>query len=400
MREPGAPVDGPLRMLLFIDGLGSGGAQRQFTHLAIGLAERGHRVTVAVYNDLDHFAGEIARAGIEIVRLAKPNRFSLKPILALARLYRERSLDLVIAFLRSPAVKAELARLLVPGMVVIAAERSTYPTLPVPLGLRMSQRLHGLARFVTVNSAHQAQAMRREFPSLAHRIVTIRNGVDLPIERKAKAPSTLDDLRLLAISSLMPYKNSLRLVEALALLRDGSGLRVSLSWLGETFEGMAGYGAYEQTHQRIRELKLEAQWHWLGVTHDVPSVLAAHDALIHPSLYEGTSNAVCEAMACALPVLAGRIADHAEMLDQPGAGILFDPLDPRSIARAIALFASLDTAARRKMGRRGQAVIDTQFSFAKMVTAYESLAVAAVHDRSVPRATLPFENERLSTCAD
>ena len=54
----------PLRMLLFIDGLGSGGAQRQFTHLAIGLARRGHRVSVAVYNEQDHFADQIKAAGI------------------------------------------------------------------------------------------------------------------------------------------------------------------------------------------------------------------------------------------------------------------------------------------------------------------------------------------------
>lgn len=399
-----APPAGPktvLRLLLFIDGLGSGGAQRQFTHLTIGLARRGHRVTVAVYNRQDHFADQISAAGIDIVHLDKPARFSLKPIFALARLHRREKFDLVIAFLRSPAIKAELARMIAPGMTVIAAERSMYPTLPLPLGLRLSQLLHHMARFVTVNSAHQAVAMKREFRGLAGRIVTIHNGVDLtPI------PSTFStagerQLRLVAVSSLMPYKNSLRLAEALALLRRERGLRVTLSWLGETFEGSESGGeTYAQTCALLESLELEQQWRWLGVTRDVPGVLARHDALIHPSLYEGTSNAVCEAMAAGLPVLAGRIADHAEMLEETNAGIMFDPLDVRSIADAIARFANLDTTSRRQMGHHGRKVIEARFSFEKMISDYERLALAAVSDQSFMRRPILAQRGRANQCAD
>lgn len=391
----------PLRMLLFIDGLGSGGAQRQFTHLAIGLARRGHRVSVAVYNEQDHFADQIKAAGIDISRLDKPSRFSPKPVFGLARLYRERSFDVVIAFLRSPAIKAELARLLVPRMTVIAAERSAYPVLPLPVGLRMSQFVHHLARFVTVNSAHQALVMKQQFPGLADRVVTIRNGVDLAPRPRAAPASPGRELSLLAVSSLMPYKNSVRLAKALALLRNEHGLRVCVSWLGETFEGKGrGYGAYGETRAHIRALALEDQWHWLGVTQDVPSVLALHDALVHPSLYEGTSNAVCEAMASSLPVIAGRIADHAEMLEQTGAGITFDPLDVRSIADAIARFASLDASEREKMGRRGRGVIEARYSFESMVTAYERLAIAAATRAAPPHTAVTDPGERASPCAD
>ena len=394
-----APLQGAkLRMLLFIDGLGSGGAQRQFTHLAIGLAARGHSVTVAVYNDQDHFAGQIAAAGIDIRRIDKPSRFSLKPVFDLAKLCRALSMQVIIAFLRSPAIKAELARILMPGLPVIAAERSTYPDLPLPLGLRLAQRVHRLAHFITVNSSHQARLMRQELPHLAARIVTVRNGVALEPADPLRPASA--ELRLLAISSLMPYKNSVRLAEALALLRDEQGLRVQLSWLGETFAAIPGYGAYAETTERIEQLKLTDQWTWHGVTRDVASVLGAHDALIHPSLYEGTSNAVCEAMAAALPVLAGRVADHTQMLAETGAGFLFDPLDVRSIADAIARFASTDESQRRDMGRRGQAVIERYYSFAQMVTAYETLAHAAVANQAMPQEIATHSDERFALCAE
>lgn len=405
MPESGAPPGCPvsLRLLLFIDGLGSGGAQRQFAHLAIGLHRRGHEVTVAVYNDQDHFAGDIAAAGIEIVRLARSGRFSLAPVLALARLYRTRSFSSVIAFLRSPAIMAELAKLIEPRMVVIAAERSAYPALPLPFTLRMAQRLHHLARFITVNSAHQALLMKQEFPSLSDRIVVIRNGVDLPPLPDRPTARTDDGgkIRLLAISSLMPYKNSIRLAEAIALLRDERGLRVSLSWLGETFASRDGdYGIYEQTRNRLRELGLDTQWRWLGVTQDVPSVLCAHDALVHPSQYEGTSNAVCEAMAMGLPVLAGAVADHEDMLEKTGAGILFDPMNARSIADAIARFAALSPAARREMGDKGRAEIQAHYAFDCMISTYERLALAAGTGGVPSLADISSKPRKVRPCAE
>ena len=393
------PDDGPMTILLFIDGLGSGGAQRQFSYLARGLAARGHAVTVAVYNNQDHFAREIEEAGVSIVRLLKPSRFSPRPIFAFAKLYRRCRADVAIAFLRSPAVKAELARVLCPRMKVLAAERTAYTQLPLPLTLRLTQKLHSLAHFVTVNSKNQERAMKREFPALAKRIVTIRNGADLPQKVSTAAGKPDRELRLVAVSSLMPYKNSLRLAEAVASLRDEHNLRVTVSWVGETFESLGDSGTYRETCERIAALKLEDQWHWLGVRSDVSVILADHDALIHPSLHEGTSNAVCEAMAIGLPVLAGRIADHEEMIASADAGILFDPADARSIAEAIARFAATDRRRRCEMGSNGRRLIETRYSFDRMVTQYEALARAAVRGRRDASRVLAIGDEGLRECA-
>lgn len=103
-----------IKILMFIDSLGSGGAQRQFVELASGLAARGHDVTVAIYHDQDHFAGRLEESGIPIVHLSKPSRFSPRPIFAFARLYQSIGAQTAIVFLRTPAIKAELARLLAP----------------------------------------------------------------------------------------------------------------------------------------------------------------------------------------------------------------------------------------------------------------------------------------------
>jgi glycosyltransferase involved in cell wall biosynthesis len=67
-----------------------------------------------------------------------------------------------------------------------------------------------------------------------------------------------------------------------------------------------------------------------------------HDALIHPSLYEGLPNAVCEALAAGLPVLISNVCDHPLLVVEGERGFLFDPSDPLSIAMSIERAAALD----------------------------------------------------------
>lgn len=363
---------------MFIDGLGSGGAQKQFVSLAAGLSKRGHRVTVVVYNDLDHFAPELKKAGINIVRLAKPFRWSPKPILELARLYRRMNADAVVAFLRSPAAKAEMARILDPQMRVVVAERSIYDDGPLPLGLRLTQSMHRLAEYVTVNSRCQHLRMQEQLPNLAKRLVTINNAVNLPPDGVEISEAIVDAPRLLAISSLMPYKNSVLLAHAVAHLRDAFGIEAKVSWLGETFEHMKDYGAYRETCAAIAALGLADQWTWLGVRGDVDDVIARHDVLVHPSGIEGMSNAVTEAMAMGLPVIAGRISDHPDIIENTGAGLLFPTFDAESIAETIALFCRMDRASRHAMGDAGRRTIAERFTEDGLVDRYERVLDAAI----------------------
>ncbi|WP_161808700.1 glycosyltransferase [Tsuneonella troitsensis] len=385
------------RIVMLIDGLGSGGAQRQFTYLSCGLARRGHDVAVAVYNDQDHYADAITSAGIPIARLPKPSRFSFRPVFALVKLYQDRRAQAVVAFLRSPAAKAELARLLDPAINVIAAERSVYPEPRLPLLLRLTHGLHRLATFITTNSQHQLIRMKRLSPGSARRMTCIANAIPLPANVAAVRPRVAENLRILAISSLMPKKHSVMVAEALALLRDEYGITASVSWLGETFAHLGEYGAYRETCATIARLDLADQWTWLGAQKNVDDFLLAHDVLLHSSSVEGSSNAVCEAMAIGLPVIAGSIADHASLLEETGAGLLFESHTPRSIAATVARFSQLDAETRAAMGKAGRSIIETEFAEARMVDHYEALIAASIAGRGIPRELTGQED--LRACA-
>jgi glycosyltransferase involved in cell wall biosynthesis len=89
-------------------------------------------------------------------------------------------------------------------------------------------------------------------------------------------------------------------------------------------------------------------WHgWLPPAALLPLYQSA-DCLVHPSLYEGMSNVVLEAMACGLPVIASKVPGNEELVLDGDTGFLFDLREPATLVSALAQLR--DAGLRRGMG--------------------------------------------------
>lgn len=123
---------------------------------------------------------------------------------------------------------------------------------------------------------------------------------------------------------------------------------------------------------------------WLaGEQADVPAWLRAFDLFVLPSLSEGISNTILEAMASGLPVIATRVGGNAELIDAPATGELFAAGDAAALTEK--LLAVLDNPARSKgQGAAGRRLIEQRFSLDAMVAAYESM-----YDRMLARKGVP-----------
>jgi glycosyltransferase involved in cell wall biosynthesis len=84
-------------------------------------------------------------------------------------------------------------------------------------------------------------------------------------------------------------------------------------------------------------------------------------------------NAVCEALATGIPVLASNVCDHPLLVADGERGFLFDPESAHSIAAAIAKFAALSEEQRRMFSLNARAYAVANLSVHKMVSAYERL---------------------------
>ncbi len=119
-----------------------------------------------------------------------------------------------------------------------------------------------------------------------------------------------------------------------------------------------------------------AQYAWLpGNRNDVAQIMRSFDLFVLPSLAEGISNTILEAMASGLPVLATAVGGNPELIQSGVTGTLVPRDDPESMARAMCAYAESAELCRRH-GREGRDTIEHKFGMDAMVNAY-----MAVYDR-------------------
>jgi sugar transferase (PEP-CTERM/EpsH1 system associated) len=112
---------------------------------------------------------------------------------------------------------------------------------------------------------------------------------------------------------------------------------------------------------------------WLpGERADVPDVMRGLDAFVLPSLAEGISNTILEAMASGLPVLATRVGGNHELVAEGTTGLLVNAGDVDALAQGLIALAS-DPAAAAALGLAGRQRVQARFSLPSMVAAYQSL---------------------------
>jgi sugar transferase (PEP-CTERM/EpsH1 system associated) len=112
---------------------------------------------------------------------------------------------------------------------------------------------------------------------------------------------------------------------------------------------------------------------WLpGERRDVPAVLRGLDCFVLPSLAEGISNTILEAMASGLPVIATAVGGNPELLVDGRTGALVPPADPEGMAVRIVAYAK-DPAAARAAGIAGRERVEQRYSLTSMVARYEAL---------------------------
>jgi glycosyltransferase involved in cell wall biosynthesis len=102
--------------------------------------------------------------------------------------------------------------------------------------------------------------------------------------------------------------------------------------------------------------------------------MAEHHLLVHPSLYEGLPNVVCEALAAGRPVLASRVCEHPRLIGPAGErGRLFRPDDPAELACAIESVAAQSVGDWIAMTGRCKEFAQAELAVDRMVTRYEAL---------------------------
>jgi len=238
-----------------------------------------------------------------------------------------------------------------------------------------------LSRFIAV-SRDLAHWLQEQVQVPAARVAQIYNGVDdklfhprtglmravLPVDFAPPEAVVLG-----TIGRLSGEKDQLTLLRAFARARvhcPQAMLRLVLVGDGPLKADIA---------REIRDLQLEACVWAPGARGDIAEILRALDIFVLPSLGEGISNTILEAMASALPVIATRVGGNPELVVENATGTLVPAADPESMAQAIVNYV-VQPEMLRQHGLAGRARTESEYSMGAMVRQYMCVYDAALNN--------------------
>jgi glycosyltransferase involved in cell wall biosynthesis len=388
-----------------------GGAERQASLLAAGLAELGDEVTVVTRHLPGRPAHEV-REGVQIYRAIRPGRrgalFGLGLLLTLfAFLARRRDrFDVVHVTgihlgtyvpcrLRRRGDFRVVLRPMGPGplgdLATLAAQRF-WPLWRGGDGPTLRHLLDTIRKADAVVALNQDLAIELAdagFPS--ERIVCINNGVPVPdlAWNEANAQAVRRRLGL-------PGGPVLLCVGRLHKQKGVDDLLRSLPFLLETYPTLTllllGKGPFEDDLKGLAgELGIASQVRFLGFQDPGPYLQAA-DIFVLPSWGEGISSALLEAMAAGLPCVATRVSGNSEVIRHNETGLLVEPGQPPGLAEAVARLVE-DTTLCGLIGANARQRVQAAYSLKQMVTNYQHLFTHLLVHGTIP-AAVPAQFDR------
>ncbi|HEX2192962.1 MAG TPA: glycosyltransferase [Acidimicrobiales bacterium] len=350
------------RIVLVTNGLVRAGTETQIVRLAAHLRAHGDEVGILSILPTQAFAEELAALGVPVAHIRlRPRMRALSSLVGGWRILRAWRPDALISFGYQANMLGRVA--------------GTLARVPVRISSLRNENFRGrgrglinratsfLATTTTTNSELTAKGFVRRHVVPARRLVVIPNSIDrATIEAAAgerqRARRELavagDDFLWLAMGRLHPqkdYPSLLAAFAAMARVHPSARLRI------------AGEGPLlTELTELVDDLGLGDKARLLGLREDVPRLLAAADALVLASAYEGLPNVIMEAMAARLPVVATEVGGVPELVEEGRTGFLVPPREPEALARAMAAVVALPPQEREAMGERGREAVAARFS--------------------------------------
>jgi len=372
-----------LKVLFTIGSLDLGGTESQMVLLILELKKRGFHCEVfaladqgPLHRDLEAHRVVVLNGGYD------PNVAFLLKVLQLSRaLFRLIALsfrmkpDVIHAYLPLTNFLGALAGRMT-GVDKIITSRRALGTHQDRhrLWKPFDQIANLLSDCVTANSHAVANDTVVRDGADRKKLAIIPNGIDckrfdVAVKKREVMRQALGlkagEFGVIMVGNLIPYKGHADFLQALPyIVKTVSNLRLFL--VGED------RGVWKILKGMANDLGVADYVIYLGCRDDVAEVLAAMDIFVMPSHEEGFSNALLEAMASGLAIVATDVGGNREALENGNLGILLPPRNPVGLADAVRyLLTNKDFCLQ--LGLRAKQTVKTKYAVAAMVNAHIAL---------------------------
>lgn len=384
-----------LNVMQIISNLDIGGAQEVVRTLAEYLTESGANVVVCTFKD-GRVRQEIEQLGIPVEVLPR-RRFSVVafPLFVLDMLRLRRLLIDLVEKYKINVIQTHLLRVLDFLVLTVRWRRNirifwtihnynfalradqlprfTWLLGPKRLGYRLLYRVTArwVDGFIAVSDEVRT-AIMQTIGAVQHKIAVICNGVDV---KRYRQPVDGGRVRhalglpehaclIVVVGTLKEQKGHRYLIEAAPSII-ATNPKVHLLFVGD--------GPLREALQaQVAAAGLEAHILFLGNRNDVPTLLAASDYFVLPSLWEGLPMALIEAMASGLPIVATEVSGTKQVMMHGETGLLIPPGDSTDLRDALMYLLSQPDRARA-MGRAAQRHVAAAFGARKQADEHLAL---------------------------
>ena len=354
------------RILLVIDGLypSTGGAEVQARLLSRSLAAQGHEVTIVAPRLARYQSMRETVDGVPVERIGYPKIRLLGAVILCIRfaallLARRNRYDAIhVHMAQNLAAIAGLLRPLLRSTVTVKfsgawefdggildpRKRNRFPYSILNAWVRRVDHIQCISSYT--------RQMLLDAGYLPQTLLQVPNAVDLTRFAPRSSQAAPGLVRVVCVGRHVPVKGLYVLLEAWRLGDLARYARLMLAGDGPERPGLMA---------RAKELGIADSVEFLGTVADVPALLAVSSVYVQSSFREGLSNAVLEAMACALPVVATRISGNTDLVEDGQNGLLVEPGDAAALASALRALVQ-DPARARALGERARASVESRFA--------------------------------------
>lgn len=359
-----------MRTILYLStSSGPGGAERVISNLAASLDSDRYRAILCLFRP-GWIQERSESCGIRTYIIPTHGMMDWRWVLRFKRLLQEEKVDLIHAHEFDANVQGTFAAALTGVPLVATVHGKNY------FGEKLRRRLayRWVSRHATMVAVSQnlKQFIVEQVGVSPDRIKVVHNGVDVvprcdqaDVDRCRKELGLPESDQIVGIvGNLYPVKGHQYLIE---------GIPAVLKACPNTTFIFAGRGQLEpELKAHVHRLGLDKRVHFLGLRQDIPRILAMLNVFVLPSLSEGLSMAILEAMIAGKPVVATQVGGNPELVLAGETGYLVPPQDSGALASSLTTLL-LDREQAFQFGMNGKSRAEGPFSLRTMVQAHQSL---------------------------
>tara|TARA_B100001093_G_scaffold14345_1_gene13270 strand:+ start:8422 stop:9576 length:1155 start_codon:yes stop_codon:yes gene_type:complete len=362
-------------IIIVIDSLDGGGAEAQAIKLASGLKKENIKVSIFSLRSGGTLTKKAKNQNIEIIeghfKSSRNIKSFIKGFLFLCKTIHSKKNVIVHTFLPFSNFVGSIAAIISGANYIITSRRGLIKLNYLKKKWRIFDKISNfLSNKIVVN----AEAIIEEMLTLdsvnPNKVICIRNGINLEKFRI----KNYDRNYIRSQFGLLESEFAWVKVANFSIIKGHKDLITSFKNLDPKYQAklfLVGkdIGSLEELKTLVFECGLQDRIKFLGFREDIPEILLSMDGYICASHTEGFSNAILEAMASGLPIIATNVGGNSEIIKNKITGLLFKPKDKNEIINTMIKIME-NNPLSEKLSKEALKTVNEKYSTKKMVESY------------------------------